>query len=116
MINTTTRTYNSTYMMKPNGKHTSDLEGLYPVEYLNQLNFAGIPPHTLTLKVNSHIMLLRNVNQIEGLCNGTRLIVSKLLPTAIEVTIIIGTCIGKSRYIPHIQFIHKSSDMSFTFS
>lgn len=62
--------------MQPNGKHTSDLEGLYPVEYLNNLSFTGIPPHTLELKINTPIMLLRKINQREGLCNGTRLIVS----------------------------------------
>lgn len=102
--------------MQPNGKHTSDLERLYLIEYLNQLTFAGIPPHTLHLKVNTPIMLLRNINQREGLCNGTRLIVTRLLPTIIEVRIIAGTCIGKRVYIPYIKFIHGPLDLLFTFS
>nr|KAJ0198593.1 hypothetical protein LSAT_V11C700382800 [Lactuca sativa] len=103
-------------MIQPNGKHTSDLEGLYPIEYLNQLNFAEIPAYELTLKIHYPIMLLKNINQREGLCNDTRLIVSQLLPNVIEATIITGTCIGKRAYIPCIKFIHKSSDMPFTFS
>lgn len=57
MINVDNRVYRSTYAMQPNGRHTSELEGLYPVEYLNQLSFTGIPPHALTLKVNTPIML-----------------------------------------------------------
>ncbi|KAL7598612.1 hypothetical protein Lser_V15G26560 [Lactuca serriola] len=71
MVTTVGRTYNSTNMMQPNGKLTSDLEGLYPIEFLNQLTFPGIPPHELTLKLHCLIMLLRNINQREGLCNGT---------------------------------------------
>lgn len=101
--------------MQPNGKYTSELEGLYPIEYLNQLTFAGIPPHTLKLKIKAPIMLLRNINQREGLCNGTRLIVSQLLPTIIEATIITGTCTGKRVYIPRIKFVHKPANLPFAF-
>lgn len=39
MVTTVGRTYNNTNFMQPNGKHTSDLEGLYPIKYLNQLTF-----------------------------------------------------------------------------
>ncbi|CAI9260840.1 unnamed protein product [Lactuca saligna] len=73
-------------------------------------------PYELLLKVDCPIMLLRNINQKEGLCNGTRLIVSQLLPTVIEATIITGTSIGKCVYIPRIKFIHKSSNLPFVFS
>ncbi|CAI9274635.1 unnamed protein product [Lactuca saligna] len=58
LVNTLARVYNSTDSMQPNGKHTSDLEGLYPIEYLNQLTFPGIPPHELLLKIDCPIMLL----------------------------------------------------------
>ncbi|CAI9281139.1 unnamed protein product [Lactuca saligna] len=113
---TSARVYNSTDTMQPNGKHTSDLEGLYPIEYLNQLSFPGIPPHELLLKVDCPIMLLRNISQREGLCNGTHMIVSQLLPCVIEATIITSTSIGKRVYIPRIKFIHNSSDLPFIFS
>ncbi|KAL9830754.1 putative DNA helicase [Arabidopsis thaliana] len=45
----------------------ADYEALYPIEYLNSLEFAGLPKHKITLKRGVPIMLLRNLNQKEGL-------------------------------------------------
>jgi hypothetical protein len=54
------------------------MDSLYPVEFLNTLRFSGIANHELQLKVGVPILLLRNLNQLIGLCNGTRLIVKRL--------------------------------------
>jgi hypothetical protein len=54
------------------------MDSLYPVEFLNTLRFSGIANHELQLRVGVPILLLRNLNQSIGLCNGTRLIVKKL--------------------------------------
>jgi ATP-dependent DNA helicase PIF1 len=54
------------------------MDSLYPVEFLNTLQFSGITNHELELKVGVPILLLHNLNQSIGLCNGTRLIVKKL--------------------------------------
>ncbi|GJU32025.1 ATP-dependent DNA helicase PIF1-like protein [Tanacetum coccineum] len=51
---------------------------MFPTEFLNTLNFPGMPPHALCLKKELPIMLLRNVNPARGLCNGTRLIITDL--------------------------------------
>jgi len=40
---------------------------------LNTLNPPNFPQHELKLKFNSKLILLRNLNTHEGLCNGTRL-------------------------------------------
>ena len=45
-------------------------EGILP-EYLNSLNPQHLPPHELHLRINSIVMLIRNVSIHEGLCNGT---------------------------------------------
>ncbi|KAG5602925.1 hypothetical protein H5410_034295, partial [Solanum commersonii] len=41
-------------------------------DFLHTLNPIGLPPYKLSLKKNCPIMLLRNLNPSEGLCNGTR--------------------------------------------
>jgi hypothetical protein len=51
------------------------MDSLYPVEFLNTLQFNDITNHKLELKVGMPILLLRNLNQLIGLCNGTKLIV-----------------------------------------
>jgi ATP-dependent DNA helicase PIF1 len=54
------------------------MDSLYLVEFLNTLQFSGIANHKLELKVGVPILLLCNLNQSLGLCNGTRLIVKRL--------------------------------------
>jgi hypothetical protein len=57
---------------------SSEDELTYSEEYLNSLDISGVPPHKLKLKVGAPIMLLRNINPMLGLCNGTRMQVTHL--------------------------------------
>uniref|UniRef100_A0A0R0HST2 ATP-dependent DNA helicase n=1 Tax=Glycine max TaxID=3847 RepID=A0A0R0HST2_SOYBN len=54
-------------------------------EFLNSLMTSGLPNHCVKLKIGTPIMLLRNLDQTQGMCNGTRLIITRLakhsLPT-----------------------------------
>ena len=61
-----------------------DTKSLFSKEFLNKQNFPGIPKHSLRLKVNAPIVLLRNVDPLNGLCNGTRMIIKKLHNNIIE--------------------------------
>ena len=56
---------------------------------------SGLPQHRIQLKVHQPIILLRNIAQSEGLCNGTRLIVKRMFNPFIEVEIAIGKNKGK---------------------
>ncbi|XP_048623621.1 uncharacterized protein LOC106398612 [Brassica napus] len=67
---------------------------VYPAEFLNSVKVAGLPRHCLKLKVGAPIMCLRNMDVADGLCNGTRLIVTQLLPHVIEGRIITGNKIA----------------------
>ncbi|KAI5666993.1 hypothetical protein M9H77_16846 [Catharanthus roseus] len=49
-----------------------------PAEYLYLLDFFGFPCHCLQLKEGASIILLRNVNQSQGLCNGIQLVVVRI--------------------------------------
>ncbi|KAL8119670.1 hypothetical protein AgCh_016964 [Apium graveolens] len=86
---------------------------LYPIEFLNSLKFSGVPNHDIRLKEGTPIMLLRNLNQSGGLCNGTRLIVTRLGKWSIRGDIISGTKAGQNVTIPRIIMSPKESKWPF---
>ncbi|XP_076937210.1 uncharacterized protein LOC143604695 [Bidens hawaiensis] len=47
-------------------------ESLCSPDILNGIKASGLPNHKLVLKVGVPVMLLRNIDQKSGLCNGTR--------------------------------------------
>ncbi|GKF32301.1 ATP-dependent DNA helicase PIF1-like protein, partial [Tanacetum coccineum] len=71
-------TYNSADEIFKASTDTEDQHHLYPVEFLNTLNFSRMPPHALCLERELPIMLIQNVNPTIGLCNDTRLIITDL--------------------------------------
>jgi ATP-dependent DNA helicase PIF1 len=89
------------------------MDSLYPVEFLNTLQFSSIANHELELKVGVPILLLCNLNQSIGLCNGTRLIVKKLGQHVIEAEIITGNNVGKRVFIPRIIMSPSRTDWPF---
>jgi ATP-dependent DNA helicase PIF1 len=60
------------------------------IEFLRAQNPSGLSPARLELKIGVLIICLRNLFSREGLCNGTRMIISKLREYSIEVKIING--------------------------
>jgi hypothetical protein len=81
---------------------------LYPIDFLNSINGNNFPSHSLILKKGTPIMLLRNINQSQGLCNGTRLIITTLGDLVIEAKIMTGKHKGKSVVIPRISLTLKN--------
>ena len=86
--------------------------GLYPTEFLNSLNFSGVPPHKLVLRVGCPIMLLRNLTG--GLANGTRLIVTRLGDRVIEARVATGPSKDEVVCIPRLGITPSDSTMPFT--
>lgn len=75
---------------------------LYTVEYLNSFKCSGLQNHQLKLKNKMPIILMRNINQKEGLCNGTRMLVTKLGKKVVEIEIWTGGNVGEKMRIPRI--------------
>ena len=65
-------------------------QALYPTEFLNTLNISGVPPHKLRLKKSLPIMLLRNINPTNGMCNGSRFYIRNVYSRIIEAEIALG--------------------------
>jgi len=72
-------------------------------EFLNSLTTSGIPSHIIKLKIGAPIVLLRNIDQSEGLCNGSRLIVTKLADHVIGARMINNNKNGNKIYIPRMS-------------
>ena len=73
--------------------------GLYPTEFLNTLEFSGVPPHALHLR-EACIMLLRKLTG--GLANGTRIIVIKVTDNVVEAEVATGPTKGERVVIPQL--------------
>ncbi|XP_027090301.1 uncharacterized protein [Coffea arabica] len=71
-------------------------------DFLNSQNPKVLPPHKLMLKENCPLILLRNLNPAEGLCNGTRLICRQLRRHTICAEIAFGQHKRKKIFIPRI--------------
>ena len=84
---------------------TSDPETvmMYPTEYLNEIRASGLPLHKLTLKVGSPVMVLRNLNPSEGVCNGTRGIITRMSNHVLELCLLGGDHDGQLVFLPQIK-------------
>ena len=83
----------------------------FNTEYLNTLRPNGFPQHVLNLKPGMPLMLLRNINPRQGLCNGTRLIFDKCIDNKLLQCRIVET--NRIVLIPRISFIPKPSEYPF---
>ncbi|XP_050263851.1 uncharacterized protein LOC126708072 [Quercus robur] len=113
LINVDEETYLSADSLYKASSNILDQDVMYPIEFLNSLKFPGIPNHKLKLKVGLPIMLLRNLNPSNGLCNGTRLLVTQLSKWVLEAQIISGTHIGEKVCIPRIFLAPSDSKWPF---
>ncbi|XP_057456739.1 uncharacterized protein LOC130747739 isoform X2 [Lotus japonicus] len=88
------------------------LQTLTP-EFLNSLRTSGLPNHKIKLKIGTPIMLMRNLDQCEGLCNGTRMIVTHLSDHVIGAKEISGKNKGVVTYITRMCMSPSQSPWPF---
>ncbi|KAG5580030.1 hypothetical protein H5410_050657 [Solanum commersonii] len=79
-------------------------------DFLHTLNPVNLPPYKLTLKKNCPVILLRNLNPSEGLCNGTRLICHNFNKHIISATIANGDFKNTHVFIPRIPLLASADE------
>ncbi|ONM32547.1 hypothetical protein ZEAMMB73_Zm00001d041145 [Zea mays] len=92
-----------------------DPHNYYPPEFLNTLTPNGLPPHVLKLKIGCPIILLRNIDPANGLCNGTRLVVRGFQRNSIDAEIVLGQHVGKRIFLPRIPLCPSDEMFPFQF-
>ena len=88
---------------------------LYSPDVLNGLKLSGLPNHKLILKVGVPVMLLRNIDQKNGLCNGTRLQVISMGNRVIEAMVLTGSNIGHRTFISRFSLSPSDKKIPFEF-
>jgi len=88
----------------------------YPAEFLQQLNSGELLPALLCLKIGCPVILLRNLDPGEGLCNGTRMAVLNMRRKVLQYRIISKdrrfkgkvVLIPKIRLLPNVETLPVS--------
>ena len=82
---------------------TSNNSDFIPIEFLNSLVPNGLPLHKLELKIGAIVILLRNLNDKNGLCNGTRLQIVSMRNYVIEGRVLSGNRMNEIILLPRID-------------
>ena len=88
----------------------------YPPEYLNEINCSGLPLSKLELKVGCPIMVLQNLDIANGVCNGSRGILTRYSNRVLEVELITGDFVGKKMFIPRTLNMPTDEQVAFKFT
>ena len=86
----------------------------FNIEHLNILCPNGFPRHIIVLKQGMPLVLLRNINPREGLCNGTKLIFVRTINNRVLVCKLAGS--NKEILLPRIKFLPDTGDYPFDWS
>ncbi len=93
-----------------------EVANTYPSEFFNTLEISGMPSYKLSFKIGAPVMLLRNLDPLTRLCNGTRLIVRRFMMRVVETEIITSKGAGNVAFTSRIKFISDNNDLPFTFA
>jgi ATP-dependent DNA helicase PIF1 len=89
------------------------IQQIHTPEFLNTVISFWIPNHKLRLKIGVPVILLRNIEQSLGLCNGTRLIITKLGTYVVEGRVIFDNNIGIKKFILRLWLTHSEKRIPF---
>jgi len=102
----------------PNSERLEEQDPMlnYPVEYLNEINYGSLPLAKLKLKTGCPVMVLKNLDAANGVCNGSRGILTRHNNRMLEVKLLTGEHAGETVFIPRVanQPLDKENAFKFT--
>jgi len=72
------------------------------MEYLNEFNSGTLPLAKLELKIGCPVMVLKNLDAANEVCNGSRGILTRYSNRVLEVKLLTGEHAGQKVFIPRI--------------
>jgi len=102
----------------PNSEQLGEGDPLlnYPVEYLNQINCATLPLAKLELKIGCPVMVLKNLDAANGVCNGSRGILTRYSNRVLEIRLLTGEHAGETVFIPRVANQPGEDENAFKFT
>ena len=88
----------------------------YPVEYLNDINSGSLPLAKLELKIGCPVMVLKNLDAANGVCNGSRGILTRHSNRVLEVKLLTGDHAGETVFIPRMANQPGEDENAFKFT
>lgn len=107
------RTYLSSDSICKSEGQIDVLSEVHSTEFLNTIKCSGL--HELNLKVGTHVILIKNIDHSAGLCNGTRLVLTRLGNHVIEANVLSGRTAGQKFFIPRMTIIPSDHRIPFKF-
>jgi hypothetical protein len=97
-----------TYHIVDTSHDTPDSRGAdIPVEFLHAIKLGTMPLHELHVKEGMTLMLMRNLNLLRDMANGTRVTSHLLHHHVIQCAILTGPHAGRIVLLPRITLEHK---------
>ena len=93
-----------------------DAAASFPVEFLHTITIPVLPPHQLYLKIGCLVILLRNLDPDNSLCNGTRLLVESVSSRLLRCSILGTRRHGSIVQLPRIPLPAPELDTGVAFT
>jgi hypothetical protein len=105
------KVYHSADSISKEGQDGAEI--MYPVEYLNTIKASGLPLAKLSLKLGCPVMVLRNMDPANGVCNGTRGILTRMNTHVVEIRLLGGENAGQKIFLPKVKLSPSDALLPF---